>query len=99
MHHWLWRCHPPPPLPAALPPLPPLQCLQYKTDQQSDLRKLEKLNLQMMALMATGEAPTGGGLLLLPPVRCSGVCGPARYSRRRPQLEALAGRLHCWTCS
>ncbi|PRW18343.1 Signal recognition particle 9 kDa [Chlorella sorokiniana] len=32
-------------------------CLQYKTDQQSDLRKLEKLNLQMMALMATGEAP------------------------------------------
>jgi signal recognition particle subunit SRP9 len=34
-------------------------CLQYKTDQQSDLRKLEKLNLQMMALMATGEAPAG----------------------------------------
>lgn len=36
-----------------------MQCLQYKTDQQSDLRKLEKLNLQMLALMATGEAPAG----------------------------------------
>ncbi|PSC72821.1 Signal recognition particle 9 kDa [Micractinium conductrix] len=31
-------------------------CLQYKTDQASDLRKLERLNAQFFALMATGEA-------------------------------------------
>lgn len=47
------------PPPAAATPAPVPQCLQYKTDQQSDLRKVEKLNLQMLALMATGAPPTG----------------------------------------
>ena len=38
---------------------PSLQCLQYKTDQQADLKKIEKLNRVFFALMATGEAPPG----------------------------------------
>ena len=45
---------PPPARPCSVP-----QCLQYKTDQQSDLRKVEKLNLQLLALMATGAPPAG----------------------------------------
>ncbi|KAL4432812.1 hypothetical protein ABPG77_008138 [Micractinium sp. CCAP 211/92] len=32
-------------------------CLQYKTDQQTDLRKIEKLNRMFFSLMATGDAP------------------------------------------
>lgn len=36
-----------------------MQCLQYKTDQQTDLRKIEKLNRMFFSLMATGEAPAG----------------------------------------
>lgn len=39
-----------------------MQCLQYKTDQQTDLRKIEKLNRMLFSLMATGEAPTGACL-------------------------------------
>lgn len=35
-----------------------MQCLQYKTDQQTDLRKIEKLNRLLLGLMATGEKPT-----------------------------------------
>lgn len=32
-------------------------CLQYKTDQQADLKKVEKLNRVFFELMATGQAP------------------------------------------
>ncbi|KAL6779123.1 SRP9 [Auxenochlorella protothecoides x Auxenochlorella symbiontica] len=32
-------------------------CLQYKTDQQADLKKVDKLNALFFALMATGQAP------------------------------------------
>jgi hypothetical protein len=35
------------------------QCLQYKTDQQSDLRKLERLNNLFFVLTAKGEATQG----------------------------------------
>lgn len=31
--------------------------LQYKTQQQADLKKIEKLNQLFFSLMATGEAP------------------------------------------
>ncbi|EFN58678.1 hypothetical protein CHLNCDRAFT_19803 [Chlorella variabilis] len=34
-------------------------CLQYKTDQQADLKKVEKLNRVFFELMATGQAPAG----------------------------------------
>lgn len=34
-----------------------MQCLQYKTDQQADLKKIERLNHTFFALMATGEGP------------------------------------------
>ncbi|KAK2079401.1 hypothetical protein QBZ16_003092 [Prototheca wickerhamii] len=33
--------------------------LQYKTEQQADLKKLERLNALFFSLMATGEAPKG----------------------------------------
>lgn len=32
-----------------------VQCLQYKTDQVSDLKKIEKLNNKLFNLMALGE--------------------------------------------
>ncbi|GAB4820440.1 hypothetical protein N2152v2_007486 [Parachlorella kessleri] len=34
--------------------------LQYKTDQQADLKKVDKLNQLFFSLMATGEAPPAG---------------------------------------
>ena len=37
-----------------------VQCLQFKTDQQSDLKKIEKLNRMFFSLMATGAAPPAG---------------------------------------
>ncbi len=46
-----------------------LQVLQYKTDQQADLKKVEKLNQLFFSLMATGKAPSGEqarGLLIGP---------------------------------
>jgi signal recognition particle subunit SRP9 len=36
-----------------------LQCLQYKTDQQADLKKVEKLNNLFFALMAKGPDSVG----------------------------------------
>ncbi len=35
------------------------QCLKYKTDQQVDIRKMEKLNALFFAVTATGERPSG----------------------------------------
>jgi len=35
------------------------QCLQYQTDQIADLRKVEKLNERLFALMARGEEAAG----------------------------------------
>ena len=32
-----------------------MQCLQYKTDQLADLKKVERLNHTFFSLMATGE--------------------------------------------
>ena len=60
-----------------MPPLP-LQCLQYKTDQQADLKKIEKLNRAFFALMATGAPPPPGAR----PLHC-----------RHPTLCALQGVL------
>ncbi|KAL4536249.1 hypothetical protein Ndes2526A_g05787 [Nannochloris sp. 'desiccata'] len=34
-------------------------CLQYKTDKQADLKKIEKLNHVFFSLMATGKDPVG----------------------------------------
>jgi hypothetical protein len=34
-----------------------MQCLQYKTDKQADLKKIEKLNHIFFSLMATGKEP------------------------------------------
>jgi hypothetical protein len=34
-----------------------MQCLQYKTDKQADLKKIEKLNHVFFSLMATGKDP------------------------------------------
>lgn len=34
-----------------------MQCLQYKTDKQADLKKIEKLNHIFFSLMATGKDP------------------------------------------
>ena len=40
--------------------LAPMQCLKYKTDQQVDLRKLERITLIFFPLMASGELPPEG---------------------------------------
>lgn len=57
LQHGPWAthltCHSPP----ALPPCACVQCLQFRTDQAADLRKVEKLNRALFALMATGAAP------------------------------------------
>jgi hypothetical protein len=37
----------------------PPQCLQFKTDQQADLRRIERLNMMFFALMAKGEFSPG----------------------------------------
>jgi hypothetical protein len=44
--------------------------LQYKTDQQADLKKIEKLNRVFFALMATGAPPPPGACPLARPPRC-----------------------------
>jgi hypothetical protein len=44
-----------------------LQCLKYKTDQQVDIRKMEKLNALFFAVTATGERPSGE------PCNCTGI--------------------------
>ena len=36
-----------------------LQCLQFKTDQQQDLKKLERINQLFFALFSHGELPEG----------------------------------------
>jgi hypothetical protein len=36
-----------------------LQCLKYKTDQQVDVKKMEKFNSLCFVLMARGDRPTG----------------------------------------
>ena len=50
---------PPPPVPSLTFLSCTLQCLQYKTDKQTDLKKIEKLNHIFFSLMATGQDPTG----------------------------------------
>ena len=37
-----------------LVPLPPAQCLKYKTDQAADLKKVEKMNALCLSLMGRG---------------------------------------------
>ncbi len=59
---------------AALP-----QCLQFKTDQQADLKKLERLNNLFFALMSKGDVGPGArqrGAAADALWRCTGA-GPA----------------------
>lgn len=37
----------------------PLQCLQYKTDQAQDVKKIEKLHGKLMRLMVSKETHSG----------------------------------------
>ena len=41
-----------------------MQCLQYQTDQQSDVKKVEKLNNLFFGLMAKGVEDSEGGLCI-----------------------------------
>ena len=41
-----------------------MQCLQYQTDQQSDVKKVEKLNNLFFGLMAKGIEESDGAALL-----------------------------------
>lgn len=41
-----------------------MQCLQYKTDKQADLKKLDKLHRLFFNLMATGEDPLGRCMII-----------------------------------
>ena len=66
-------------------PVPPLQCLQYKTDQQADLKKIEKLNRVFFALMATGAPPPPGARS---PARRR--CGSTGRWRQQSKLHTLA---------
>jgi len=36
-----------------------MQCLQYKTDQQQDLKKVERITQMFFALFSKGELPEG----------------------------------------
>lgn len=64
------------------------QCLQYKTDQQADLKKVEKLNSRFFSLMATGSPPSGE-LLEFNELALFGYCRPS------PVDGALLQPLHC----
>lgn len=44
-----------------------MQCLQYKTDQQSDVKKVEKLNNLFFGLMAKGVEEEHEGSVQLAP--------------------------------
>ena len=46
-----------------MPTRPPPQCLQYKSDQQIDLKKLEALNNLMLLGMAHGPDAAAGAWL------------------------------------
>jgi hypothetical protein len=54
-----------------------LQCLKYKTDQQVDVKKMEKLNSLFFVLMARGEHPTG--------MLCCSCATPGRSASPKPQ--------------
>lgn len=44
---------------ATVVPRSSLQCLQYKATQQSELKRVDKLNDLFFSLMATGKPPAG----------------------------------------
>lgn len=53
---------PPPRSTLALSCGPALQCLKFKTDQQTDLKRLERMTSIFFPLMATGDVPPGKAL-------------------------------------
>jgi hypothetical protein len=61
-----------------------MQCLQYKTDQQSDVKKVEKLNNLFFGLMANGVEAEPGGIykkIKIIPLLCPKlVCASAPQS-------------------
>lgn len=77
--------------PAPWPHMP--QCLQYRTDQQADLKKLEKLNTLFLALMATGEDPPGGlGVGEMAGMRCMPGLGRGPAGAADPFTLPMAQR-------
>ena len=64
-----------------------LQCLQYKTDQQADLRKIEKLNNLFFSLMAAHSQDTTAG-------KCSPAMQPSHYAMRLPHSGDTSLLIH-----
>jgi hypothetical protein len=62
-----------------------LQCLKYKTDQQVDVKKMEKLNSLFFVLMARGEHPTGACA-----VACSSFISSEHLQQQHQQIEACS---------
>lgn len=79
---------------------PPPQCLQYKSDQQIDLKKLEALNNLMFLGMTHGPDAAAGACGVSAVGWCRrGVCVlvcclGAHIKRGAPQIRRGKGRLH-----
>eukprot|EP00955_Chlamydomonas_euryale_P038531 351133-Chlamydomonas_euryale.AAC.8 len=58
------------------------RCLLFKTDQQQDLKKLERITGMFFALFATGEAPEAG------------VSRPGMCARHESQLQCMHAAMH-----
>lgn len=41
------------------------RCIQYRTDQQQDLKKMERITTMFFALLASGDRPEEGGVYLV----------------------------------
>lgn len=59
------------------------RCLLFKTDQQQDLKKLERITGMFFALFATGEAPESGDSMQTDAVPAPAQDGTAKSKKPR----------------
>ena len=65
-----------------------MQCLQFQTDQQSDVKKVEKLNNLFFGLMAKGIEESDGALCFISmDALCSSMLGDSRNKLHRPATQ------------
>ena len=65
-----------------------MQCLQYQTDQQSDMKKVEKLNNLFFGFMAKGIEESDGGLCFISmAVLCGSLFVNSRNKSHRPATQ------------
>ncbi len=75
-----------------------LQCLKYKTDQQVDVKKMEKLNNMFFALMARGEYTPGAASWHVQCIACSDGIWYAKHAWLHNTHSCLHGRRAAKSC-